>query len=200
MRRMRWVVLLLAMALTAAEAAPPSPTDFVQSVVTDAQSILSDGRLTPAARAERLAALLARDLDLKAIARFALGHYWRTAGADERAQFLRLFPRWAVQRAAARLARYRDAAIAITGSRRHGTESVVASTITPRAGKPLRVAWHVVGHGGHVRIADIDVAGVSLLLAARAAVTSALERDGGNLATLDRDLAAGLRQAAVPAQ
>ena len=147
------------------------------------------------------AAILRQDFDLPRIARYVLGRYWTSASADERANFTRLFEQWVVQTYGARLSRYSQETVTVTGTRpENGADAVVTSAIVHPSGPPTHVAWRVSGQPGSYRIVDIDVEGVSMALTEREEIAAVIERSGRTVTALNRSLEEKLRGAGNGAQ
>jgi phospholipid transport system substrate-binding protein len=185
-------------------AGPPDAAQFIDTLVGNATATLRDTSLAPPVREERLRVLLAQNFDMPRVARYVLGRYWTTASEDERKEFTNLFEQWVVRSYAARLAEYRDENVKVTGARAESdTGAVVSSQIVHTAGPPTRVEWRVRNNGGTYHIIDIDVEGVSLALTERDQIAAVIQRNGGTVAALNRNLADrvnGLTAAAEPAK
>jgi len=195
MVRTRWLIALIAViaALAATSARAAGPADaarFIDALVADATQTLRDPLLAPPVREERLRTLLMQNFDMPRVARYVLGRYWTTASADERQAFAGLFEQWVVRSYAARLAEYRDETVKVTGARAESdTGAVVSSQIVHPNGPPTKVDWRVRNDGGAYHIIDIDVEGVSLALTERDEIAAVIQRNGGTVTALNRNLA-----------
>ncbi len=203
-RRLKAVLLVIAVAVAPGMARAESagnPGGFVNAIIADALAMLRDPALAEPQREERLGLLLRRDFDLPRIARYVLGRYWTSASADERENFTRLFEQWVVQTYGARLSRYSQETVTVTGTRpENGADTVVTSAIVHPSGPPTHVAWRVSGQPGSYRIVDIDVEGVSMALTEREEIAAVIERSGGTVTALNRSLEEKLRGAGNSAQ
>ena len=94
MRRSLLTVLLVLVATTSLAAAPPvNPADaiaFMNQVWNRAIELLNN-KTDPAIRQARFRRLFHDQFDGAGIARFVLGRYWRSAGAEEQQEFVKLF-------------------------------------------------------------------------------------------------------------
>jgi phospholipid transport system substrate-binding protein len=141
--------------------------------------------------------MLDRDFDMARIARYVLGRYWNGAGEEDRRAFAGLFQQWVVRTYAGRLQQYSGEKVRVAGSRAEGDGAVVTTEITPRSGPPLKVEWRVSDRGGGLKIVDVDVAGISMALTEREEIASAIQRNGGTVAALNRRFAEKLGLAAT---
>jgi phospholipid transport system substrate-binding protein len=57
----------------------------------------------------------------------------------------------------------------------------------PGSDQPLKVEWRVVDHDGY-RIDDVSIAGISMALTQREEFSSSLQRNGGSVSSLIRQL------------
>jgi len=196
------LVVLAASAGTPRAAGPQDAAAFIDGLVGQALDALKDKPLTDDARAQRFDALLHRDFDLPRIARYVLGRYWVDTSEADRAAFTDLFERWVVRTYASRLSQYKGETVRIAGARPEGDSGAVVAMEIDRAGggPPVALEWRVVSHDAAYKILDVTVAGVSMALTEREEVAAAIQRAGGTVAALNRDLAARLDGTAAAAR
>jgi phospholipid transport system substrate-binding protein len=88
-------VLVVAFAMAAPAAHADSHTDtsvkFINDLSNQAISALSDKSISTEDRREKFRSLFREGFAVNGIARFVAGRYWRSAGEDERAEYLQLF-------------------------------------------------------------------------------------------------------------
>jgi phospholipid transport system substrate-binding protein len=210
--RARPILLVLCVLLAApglARAAPPQEAAaFVDTFVGEALDAMHDKSLSEAVRIARFDALLQRNFDLARIARYVLGRYWAQTGEADRAAFQGLFATWVIRTYASRLAHAKEGAagkasdaVKITGARAEGDGgAVVASELVQASGPPTPLEWRLAESAGGFKILDITVAGVSMALTEREEIASAIQRDGGTVAALNRAMAEQLGGTADAAQ
>jgi phospholipid transport system substrate-binding protein len=132
------------------------------------------------------------------IARYVLGRYWLGASDQDRQAFASLFRRWVVRTYAVRFKGYSGEQVHVVGTRPEGDGSVVTTEIISASGAPpVTLEWRVAGQNGAYKILDIDVAGISMALTERQEISSAIERNGGTVAGLNRVFAAKLGDTAT---
>lgn len=200
--RILGVTLLLALAAPGARAvAAADPGAFVAELGDDAVKAVQDQALSPAERVKRIGVLVRQDFDLPRIARFVLGRYWRDASEDERAEFTSLFSEYMVRMYSARVAAYTGQSFRILKQRvENETTTVVSTSLTQvSSGEPITVSWRVLKTPDGFKITDIDVGGVSMVLAQREEMVSVIQQNGGALSGLLHQLQQKTAELDLPA-
>jgi phospholipid transport system substrate-binding protein len=189
--RLLGVTLLLALAAPAQRAvAATDPGAFVAELGSDAVKAMQDQALSPTDRVKRFGALVRQDFDLPRISKFVLGRYWRDASDREREEFISRFSDYMVRMYSARFASYSGETFRVVKQHvENETTTVVSTSITrTSSGEPVAVGWRVAKTPDGYKITDIDVGGVSLVLAQRDEISSAIQQNGGALSGLLRQL------------
>lgn len=136
-------------------------------------------------RVEALHRLFEEHLDLPAIARFAMGRYWRLTEEDERAEFVRLFRELLVQTSNASLEEYRSEKLRITETRpAEGNEVLVRSALGLTDGPAVQIDWRLRREMQRFRIQDVVVEGISVRIVLRDLFATAIREKGGTMAAL----------------
>ena len=188
MRRALLTIFLILTATTSSAAPPPvNPADalaFMNQLWSRAVELLNN-KTDPAIRQARFRQLFHDDFDGVGIARFVLGRYWRSAGADEQQEFVKLFEDYVAFVYTARLANFGGETFKTRGSRSDG-DGVIVSTdvISPGSTSPLRIEWRLVNDNGRYKINDVIVEGVSMAVTQRSEFASIIQRNGGQLGGL----------------
>ncbi len=164
-----------------------NPSAFIEGLASQTLKIL-DQHLPGAERETRFKALLRENFDMSRISRFALGRYWLTASAQEKAEYQKLLPDYVARSYSNRFADYAGETLKVTGTRSVSQDTaVVRSRIeSPHGRPPINVEWRVVQAGNDFRIVDVVVDGVSLVLTHREEFAAVIEREGGGVSTLNR--------------
>jgi phospholipid transport system substrate-binding protein len=186
------LLLLASLAAPCHAAEPPgAPSAFVAELAHQALLPANSRTLSSADRRRRLEALLDEDFDVPRIARFVLGRYWRMASNTERQKFTAVFRDFIVQVYSQRFTDYDGESFRVIGQRAEGAASTLVYTEISQlsSGQPVKVEWRVIDKDGY-RIIDMSVAGISMALAQREEFASALERNGGDLPSLIRQMQA----------
>jgi phospholipid transport system substrate-binding protein len=159
--------------------------DFIKNLADKGIGFLADKKLTPEKRKEQFRALLKDNFDMKTIARFSLGPYWKTCTDAQRKEYLKLFEHMIVEVYSRRFSDYEGQKLNILKARPEGDrDAIVASAIVPASGPEIKVDWRVREKSGTFQVVDIMVEGVSMSLTQRADFASVIQRGGGNVETL----------------
>ena len=183
--RCAWAALLVAAALLV-PAAPPAVAGgaeaFIQSTA-DRVFTSYAGEITDEQRAKTFRDILTATFELKTIARFTLGRYWRVASSDQRKEYRRLFEDFLVLAYANRFrdlggVKLRVASVVRINKR----DQLVQSEVDPGGGRPpIRIGWRVrETRHGH-RIVDVIVDGISMSVTQRDQFAAAIRSSGGKL-------------------
>jgi len=152
--------------------------------------------VTAEERDRRFRDLFHEGFDVPAIARFALGRYWRTANEEERREYLKLFEELIVQTYAHRFTGYSGERLRVVTTRAASDgESVVTTEVIRDAGAPIKVDWRVFKKDGSYKIYDIVVEGVSMSITQRDDFAALIQRQGGKVAGLNAALRDKIAQA-----
>ena len=183
--RRAWAALLVAAALLVT-AAPPAFADgaeaFIQSTA-DRVFTSYAGEITDEQRAKAFRDILTATFELRTIARFTLGRYWRVASSDQRKEYRRLFEDFLVL---AYANRFRDlggvelrVTSVVTISKR---DQLVQSEVDPGSGRPpIRIGWRVRETRHGYRIVDVIVDGISMSVTQRDQFAAAIRSSGGKI-------------------
>jgi phospholipid transport system substrate-binding protein len=186
------LLLLASLAAPCYAAAPPgAPSAFVAELARQALLSVNSKTLSSADRQRRLEGLLDEDFDVPRISSFVLGRYWQKASDAERQSFSAVLRDFLVRIYSRRFTDYDGQSFRVVGQRAESaTSTLVYSEIGQSvSGQPVKVEWSVVDSDRY-RVIDMSVAGVSMVLAQREEFMSALERNGGDLSGLIRQLQA----------
>jgi phospholipid transport system substrate-binding protein len=193
-----WLCLAFALALSIAPANAAAPSDaagFVNDLVNTALKTLDNKQLSEEERAKTFRDLLDKDFDMPRISRFVLGPYWREASDQEKQQFQKLFEDYVVRSYAQRFGEYSGEQVKVTGSRPESeTSTLVQSQVVRQNGPPAKVDWRVRKDDKGFKIVDVDVEGVSMVLTQREEFSSVIQRSGGTVAGLNKELQQKLAQ------
>ncbi len=193
-----WLSLALALVLFVAPAKAAAPSDaagFINDLLNKALKTLDNKQLSDDERAKTFRDLLDKDFDMPRISRFVLGPYWREASEQEKQQFQKLFEDYVVRSYASRFSEYSGEQVKVTGSRPESeTSTLVQSQVVRQNGPPAKVDWRVRKDNNDFKIVDVDVEGVSMVLTQREEFSSVIQRSGGTVAGLNKELQQKLAQ------
>lgn len=159
---------------------------YVDDLATSAIGFLSDQSLTYEQRKAEFSTLLDQRFDMKAIARFAMGRYWRAATKEQRADYFKLFHTMVLEVYSRRFSEYAGQSIQVTNARAEGEKDVlVSSLIKDESGGPdIRLDWRLRYKDGQFKVIDVIVEGVSMALTQRSEFASVIQRGGGEVGVL----------------
>lgn len=189
--------LLIGMAATAGVAGLPDGAaamtqaqarDLIGRVMAEVQGAISAGG--GEARLFRdFESIFDRFGDVPVIARSVLGPAARSASERELAAFATAFRGYMARKYGRQFRRFAGARAEVLGAREVQRYWEVSSTMNLRGEPPFEVRWHVSDRSGQQRFFNLIIEGVNLLAAERQEIGTLLERRGGSLARLTRDLA-----------
>ena len=193
-----WLSLAFALALFVAPAKAAAPSDaasFINDLINTALKTLDNKQLSADDRAKTFRELLDKDFDMPRISRFVLGPYWREASDQEKQQFQKLFEDYVVRSYSKSFSEYSGEQMKVTGSRPESeTSTLVQSQVVRQNGPPAKVDWRVRKQDNDFKIVDVDVEGVSMVLTQREEFSSVIQRSGGTVAGLNKELQQKLAQ------
>lgn len=196
----RWAGLLVVAALLI-PAARPAAADGVESFVHDtAERVFASysGSDTDEQRARVFRELLTGSFELKTIARFTLGRYWRVASPDQRKEYRRLFEEFLVLAYANRFRDLSGVELRVTSVRTiNKRDRLVLSEVDAGGGRPpIRIGWRVRTTKHGLRVVDVIVDGISMSVTQRDQFAAAIRSAGGKI----DGLLAMLRDKTTPRQ
>lgn len=164
---------------------------FIQELGDKAILQLSAGNISPKERDRRFRALLDQYFDVQRITRFVLGRYARSATPQQMAEFTKLYEDIAVLTYAHLFASYAGQKFDVL--REVGDPSdryrIVMTKIIPGDGKPpVKLDWQIMVKDNSYAVVDIRVEGASMAITQREEYTSLLDKNGGDLAALLKQL------------
>jgi phospholipid transport system substrate-binding protein len=172
-----------------AAGSPGAPSAFVAELAHKALLSVNDKNLSAVDRQQQLEGLLDADFDVPRIAGFVLGRHWQQASDTERQQFIAVFRDFMVRTYSQRFTEYKEDSFRVVSQREESpTSTVVYTEIGQSAsGQPIKLEWRVADRDGY-KIVDMSVAGVSMVLTEREEFAAVLQRNGGDLSSLIRQL------------
>jgi phospholipid transport system substrate-binding protein len=155
------------------------PQGFVGELGDRALALL--GRPREAVSRSEIAALLDDAVDLRLLARLALGRHWNSATEEQRRAYLELFRAYALQGLSSAFTTYAGLQrFVVAGSSPTGDgDTLVSTELHLEPGRPpYRVGWRVRSIDGRFVILDVIAEGVSLLITNREEFNAIVSRSG----------------------
>lgn len=161
-------------------------TAFIQGMSDQAIASLTAPGISRQERETRARLLLSDNFAVPTIGQFVLGRYWRTASAEERAEYLRLFEELIVVTYVDRFSRYSGERLRVIDAvaDAESGDVTVNSEITRPAGAPVQVGWRVRRVPPSFKIVDVIVEGVSMGQTQRSDFASVIRNSGGTITAL----------------
>ena len=158
-----------------------SPDQFISMVGEEAINALADKKVSNQMRKTRFRKLLNRAFEVKFIARFALGRYWRRANKSQRSEYTYLFENFIVQSYANLFKDYSGETFNVLKVRSiNEIDNLVQSEVFLKDGRKIRVAWRVRG-GETFKIVDVMIEGVSMALTQRDEFSAIISQNNGKI-------------------
>ncbi len=158
---------------------------FIKDIAERGIGFISNKELSEENRKKEFCKMLEESFDMKTIARFALGKYWRIATKEQKKEYLNLFKNMIVNVYSRRFGNYDGEKFEVISSRAQGTsDAIVSSRIIPKSGAPIPVDWRVRRKNNRFVVIDIIVAGVSMVLTQRSDFSAVIQRGGGKIDVL----------------
>lgn len=173
-----------ALALTTARA-----TSLVNSAVTEINAIIASGK-SQAAMNRDFERVLARYGDVPTMARSALGPTARTASPAQMRAFTQAFQGYLAAKYGRRFGEFRGGQVTVNDTRPLKSFYEVRATAKLRGQAPFSVSFMVSDRSGKDLFFDMVIEGISLLKAERTEIGGMLDKRGGNLDLVIRDLQA----------
>ncbi len=159
---------------------------FISEIADKGIGIIDNAKISDEARKKQFRDLLRKNFDMKTIARFALGRYWRTTPKAEQKEYLKLFENMIVDVYSKRFGEYSGLKLEVVDARETGkSDAIVSSVIIPKSGQKIDVDWRVrKKKNGDLKVIDVMIEGVSMSLTQRSDFASVIQRGGGKTEVL----------------
>jgi len=160
------------------------PSRFIERLGNDAVGMIANETLSQEKKTEEFRRLLKQGFALRAIGRFALGRYWKSAKPEQRQRYQALFEEYIVATYAARFSEYGGETLRILGEDLEGQTgaNVRSSIIRPEApDQPIIVIWRIRSHKGQLKIVDVVIENVSMSMTQRSDFAAVIRQNGGNI-------------------
>ncbi len=184
----RSIVLVLAFLMTsvaatgqAAATSVDGATQHIQTLGDQAFQTLRQSGMSLQQREDAFGEILREGFDLKLIARFVIGKYWRQANDDQRQEYLDVFSVYVIKTYARRLGGFEGQSFKITGTKLAGEKKdVMVNTSIDQgsSGPPIVATWRVRDIDGQYKIIDVVIEGVSMAVTQRQEFASVTRRSG----------------------
>jgi len=164
--------------------------DFVNKFTVEAKTILSDETLNENDRNNEFTNLVMSSIDINLISKFVLSKSWKTATDEQKEAYINAFKKYFINSYANKLNQYSGEKIIVSGSEEAGKYIIVNSNIVREGTDTLKISlkWRLLNKNGVIKIIDLNIEGISLVIAQREEFQSFLANNDDNLDTLIKKL------------
>ena len=157
--------------------------NFVTSFADSAISILSSESLSDAERTSSFTELVMSSIDLNLISKFVLSKAWKNASDEQKEEYLIAFKDYFINSYANKLDQYTGEKVDVIGSQEAGKYVIVESNIIREGTDTLKInlKWRLLNKDNHIKIIDLNIEGISLVIAQRAEFQSFLANNDYDL-------------------
>jgi len=160
--------------------------DFVSNFADSAIGILSDISVSEGERNNKFTDLVMSAIDLNLISKFVLSKSWKNATDDQKGRYLKAFKDYFINSYANKLDQYSGEQVEVVDAEEAGKYVIVNSYIYREGTDTLKInlKWRTLNRNGEIKIIDLNIEGISLIIAQREEFQSFLANNEGDLEKL----------------
>tara|TARA_B100001057_G_C22597315_1_gene851386 strand:- start:114 stop:716 length:603 start_codon:yes stop_codon:yes gene_type:complete len=160
--------------------------DFVSNFADSAIGILSDISVSEGERNNKFTDLVMSAIDLNLISKFVLSKSWKNATDDQKGRYLKAFKDYFINSYANKLDQYSGEQVEVVDAEEAGKYVIVNSYIYREGTDTLKInlKWRILNRNGEIKIIDLNIEGISLIIAQREEFQSFLANNEGDLEKL----------------
>ena len=160
--------------------------DFVSNFADSAIDILSDKEILEGEKNSKFTDLVMSAIDLNLISKFVLSKTWKNATDDQRERYIRAFKDYFINSYANKLDQYSGEQVEVVDAEEAGKYVIVNSFIYREGTDTLKInlKWRLLSTDGKIKIIDLNIEGISLIIAQREEFQSFLANNEGDLEKL----------------
>ena len=157
--------------------------NFVTSFADSAISILSNDTISDSERTSSFTELVMSSIDLNLISKFVLSKAWKNASDEQKENYLIAFKDYFVSSYANKLDQYTGERVDVIGSQEAGKYVIVESNIVREGTDTLKInlKWRLLNKNNQIKIIDLNIEGISLVIAQREEFQSFLSNNDYDL-------------------
>ena len=177
------IIILFALSINAQTSNYSNEEKFVSTFTEEAISILSNDTINDSEKTRAFTSLVMSSIDLPLISKFVLARSWKESSDDQKQRYLIAFKDYFVNSYANKLDQYSGEKIAIIDSEEAGKYVIVNSNIVREGTDTLKInlKWRLLNRDGHIKIIDLNIEGISLIIAQREEFQSFLANNNYDL-------------------
>ena len=160
--------------------------EFVKKFADDAIMILGNEQISVNEKNDQFTSLVMSAIDLNLISQFVLSKTWKSATDDQKERYISAFKTYFINSYANKLDQYSGEKIIVNTSEEAGKYVIVDTNIIREGTDTLKInlKWRLLNKNGDIRIIDINIEGISLVIAQREEFQSFLANNNGDLEAL----------------
>ena len=160
--------------------------EFVNKFADEAITILSNNEINENEKNDKFTNLVMSAIDLNLISQFVLSKTWKSATNDQKERYISAFKKYFINSYANKLDQYSGERIIVTGSEEAGKYIIVDSNIIREGTDTLKInlKWRLLNTNGDIKIIDLNIEGISLVIAQREEFQSFLTNNNSDLEAL----------------
>lgn len=157
---------------------------FIQELADEAIAFLS-ADLSIDKKKKKFETLLNDKFDMRTIARFSMGRYFRLASDAQKKEYFSLFDDMIIDVYSKRFGEYTDEKLEVVSANYNGKNDAIVNTrIVPKSGAAISIDWRVRLKDNKYQIVDVVIEGISMAVTNRSEFASIIERGGGRVDAL----------------
>ena len=160
--------------------------DFVSNFADSAINILSDNEILEGEKNSQFTDLVMSAIDLNLISKFVLSKTWKNATDDQKERYIQAFKDYFINSYANKLDQYSGEQVEVVDAEEAGKYVIVNSFIYREGTDTLKInlKWRLLNRDNDIKIIDLNIEGISLIIAQREEFQSFLANNGGDLEKL----------------
>lgn len=177
------IIILFVLSINAHTSNYSDEEKFVSTFTEEAISILSNDTINDSEKTKAFTSLVMSSIDLPLISKFVLARSWKESSDDQKQRYLIAFKDYFVNSYANKLDQYSGEKIAIIDSEEAGKYVIVNSNIVREGTDTLKInlKWRLLNRDGQIKIIDLNIEGISLIIAQREEFQSFLANNNYDL-------------------
>ncbi len=159
---------------------------FVKKFADEAIMILGNDQIDKDEKNDQFTNLVMSAIDLNLISQFVLSKTWKSATDDQKERYISAFKTYFINSYANKLDQYSGEKIIVNGSDKAGKYIIIDSDIIREGTDTLKInlKWRLLNKNGDIKIIDLNIEGISLVIAQREEFQSFLSNNEGDLEAL----------------
>ncbi len=160
--------------------------DFVSNFADSAIDILSDNEILEGEKNGKFTDLVMSAIDLNLISKFVLSKTWKNATDDQKERYIQAFKDYFINSYANKLDQYSGEQVEVVDAEEAGKYVIVNSFIYREGTDTLKInlKWRLLNRDNEIKIIDLNIEGISLIIAQREEFQSFLANNEGDLEKL----------------